>query len=160
MNNEISEDGDFVELVNLIANERRIPRVFRQRPDYFRRLRDFEFVERFRLSKPTVWNVPIHDLIQRERSIIKQTGNSILICTYLRNFFSIKTRFHNYSFYLSRVTNRQTKVKGPLTAVTTTGNYFRYAIRPTHLTVTGPTHSRAAFRCVQLNKVNITYFIS
>jgi len=63
MNNEISEDEDFVELINLIANER-IPRIFRQRPDYFLCFRDFEFVERFRLSKQAILYVP--DLIQSE----------------------------------------------------------------------------------------------
>ena len=57
MNNEISEDEDFVELINLIANER-IPRIFRQRPDYFLCLRDFE------LSKIAV--LYVHDLILSE----------------------------------------------------------------------------------------------
>ncbi|XP_060846433.1 putative nuclease HARBI1 [Rhopalosiphum padi] len=63
MNNEISENLDFVELVNLIANEHRIPRIFRQRPDYFQCLRDFEFVERLRLSKSA--ELYVHDLIKQ-----------------------------------------------------------------------------------------------
>jgi hypothetical protein len=77
MNNEISEDEDFVELINFIANEHRIPRIFRQRPDYFQCLRDFEFVERFRLSKQAV--LYVHDLIQPE--IEHPTDRQLKLCT-------------------------------------------------------------------------------
>lgn len=52
-NDEITDDEDFLEFALLIQFPRN-RKIIRQRPDHFEKWRDFEFLERFRLSKNTV----------------------------------------------------------------------------------------------------------
>ncbi|KAK9679368.1 DDE superfamily endonuclease [Popillia japonica] len=51
MEEELTDDEDFIELLNI---ELRIPRVFRERINHFEKWNDNEFKQRFRLSKPVV----------------------------------------------------------------------------------------------------------
>ncbi|KAK4882702.1 hypothetical protein RN001_006021 [Aquatica leii] len=50
---ELTEDEDFLELLNLNLYPR-IPRVIRERPNHFVKWKDDEFKNKFRLSKPVV----------------------------------------------------------------------------------------------------------
>ncbi|KAK9701963.1 DDE superfamily endonuclease [Popillia japonica] len=51
MEEELTDDEDFIELLNI---ELRIPRVFRERINHFEKWNDNEFKQRLRLSKPVV----------------------------------------------------------------------------------------------------------
>lgn len=53
INDENEADDDFVNLAELVAFPRRA-KVIRDRPDHFQVWRDYEFLNRFRLSKDTV----------------------------------------------------------------------------------------------------------
>ncbi|KAB0805355.1 hypothetical protein PPYR_02325 [Photinus pyralis] len=50
---QLTDDEDFVELINLIAHPRR-PKVYRNRANHFEIWDDDEFRARFRLSKEVV----------------------------------------------------------------------------------------------------------
>lgn len=50
----ITDDEDFLGLVNVVMNDGRMPRTFRERPDHFTKWKDNEFLQRFRLTKNTV----------------------------------------------------------------------------------------------------------
>lgn len=48
---ELTDDEDFVEMVEMLGNVRRQQPQFRERKNYFVILTDNEFIQRFRLSK-------------------------------------------------------------------------------------------------------------
>lgn len=51
---DLTDDEDFVEVINIIRNTRRRPQNYRNRPDHFVIWNDDEFLSRFRFSKQGV----------------------------------------------------------------------------------------------------------
>lgn len=51
---DLTDDEDFVEVINVIRNVRRQPQNYRNRPDHFVIWNDDEFLNRFRFTKQGV----------------------------------------------------------------------------------------------------------
>lgn len=67
---ELTDDEDFKNFALFVAFPRRRSRVVRQRPDHFEMWGDFEFLERFRLSKNTV-----RFIVDKLRNVITSPTN-------------------------------------------------------------------------------------
>lgn len=50
----ITDDEDFAELIDVVQQPQRRPKVYRERENHFTKLNDTEFLKRFRFSKDGV----------------------------------------------------------------------------------------------------------